>query len=230
MRIVCHTGTASTEHRDRMTQATTPKWKRRKDDRPAEILSAALDAFAENGFAETKLADVAKRAGVAKGTLYRYFDTKQDLFAAVVRHALLTNLAPIEAAAATFEGGLAELTTLLLARAAERMGDQRLPAILCMVIGESRAFPELARIWHAEAIDRVMATVAGLIEKAQARGTAPAGDPKLYVLSIMGPMLMAMLFQQVFGSDSAHAPDLGALAEQHGRLLLHGIEPRAGAG
>lgn len=213
-----------------MTQPTTPKWKRRKEERPAEILSAALDAFVENGFAETKLADVAKRAGVAKGTLYLYFDNKQDLFAAVVRHGLLTNLAPIEEAAATFEGGLAELSTLLLARAAERMGDQRLPAIMRMVIGESRAFPELARIWHAEAIDRVMSTVAGLIEKAQARGAAPSGDPKLYVLSIMGPMLMAMLFQQVFGSGSAHAPDLHALAEQHGRLLLYGIAPRSAAG
>ncbi|WP_369979059.1 TetR/AcrR family transcriptional regulator [Xanthomonas bundabergensis] len=212
-----------------MTQPT-PKWKRRKDDRPAEILSAALDAFAENGFAETKLADVAKRAGVAKGTLYLYFDNKQDLFAAAVRHGLLTNLAPIEQAAASFDGGLAELTTMLLSRAADRMGDPRLPAIVRMVIGESRAFPELARIWHAEAIDRVMSTVAGIIEKAQARGTAPPGDPKLYVLSIMGPMMMAMLFHQVFGSDSAHAPDLGALAEQHGRLLLHGIEPRAGEG
>ncbi len=72
-----------------------------------------------------------------------------------------------------------------------------------------------------------MSTVAGIIEKAQARGMAPAGDPKLYVLSIMGPMLMAMLFHQVFGSDSAHALDLRALAEQHGRLLLHGIEPSA---
>lgn len=223
------TDTPRTEHIDRMTDAP-PKWKRRKEDRPAEILSAALDAFVEHGFAETKLADVAKRAGIAKGTLYLYFDNKQDLFAAVVRHGLLTSLAPLEQAAATFDGGLAELSSLLLARAADGMGDQRLPAILRMVIGESRAFPELARIWHAEAIDRVMSTVAGLIEKAQARGTAPAGDPKLYVLSIMGPMLMAMLFHQVFGRDSAHAPDLAALAEQHGRLLLQGIAPRAVTG
>lgn len=226
---MCRTDTPRTENLDRMTEAT-PKWKRRKDERPAEILGAALDAFVEHGFAETKLADVARRAGIAKGTLYLYFDNKQDLFAAVVRHALLTNLAPIEAAAAGFEGGLAELATMLLARAADSIGDRRLPAIMRMVIGESRAFPELARIWHDEAIDRVMSTVAGLIENAQARGAAPAGDPKLYVLSIMGPMLMAMLFHQVFGSDSAHAPDLRALAAQHGRLLLHGIAPRTGDG
>ena len=59
----------------------------------------------------------------------------------MVRHGLLTNLASIEEAAATFDGGLAELSTLLLARAAERMGDPRLPAIMRVVIGESRAFP-----------------------------------------------------------------------------------------
>lgn len=210
-----------------MTQAE-PRWKRRKDDRPAEILSAALDEFAEKGFAETKLADVAKRAGIAKGTLYLYFDNKQDLFAAVVRHGLLTSLAPIEQAAASFDGGLAELVPLLLARAADGMGDRRLPAILRMVIGESRAFPELARIWHAEAIERVMASVAGIVARAQAHGMAPPGDPKLYVLSIMGPMLMAMLFHEVFGSDSTHAPDLHALAQQHGRLLLHGLDAGVG--
>ena len=63
----------------------SPRFQRRKQDRPAEITEAAMAAFAENGFAATKVADVARRAGVSKGLLYLYFKTKEDLFKAVVR-------------------------------------------------------------------------------------------------------------------------------------------------
>src|SRR3954469_17483804 len=132
------------------------KWNRRKQERPAEIISAAMDEFVEKGFAATKLTDVAKRAGVAKGTLFRYFETKEQLFHAVVKHALTANLSAIEQAAVVFDGSLSELIPMLLNRAAGRMGDSRFPAILRMVLSESRAFPNLARIWHDEVIARVL--------------------------------------------------------------------------
>ena len=64
---------------------TKPRWERRKDARPQELLAAGLDLFVERGFASTRLEDVAKRAGVSKGTLYLYFENKQELFKAVVR-------------------------------------------------------------------------------------------------------------------------------------------------
>ena len=74
-----------------MTSAITPsparpRWERRKEARPAELLAAALDLFVEKGFAGTRLDDVAARAGVSKGTLYLYFENKEDLFKEVVRH------------------------------------------------------------------------------------------------------------------------------------------------
>ena len=78
-----------------------PKFRRRKADRPAEIVAAALEVFAEKGFAAAKLDEIATRAGVSKGSLYLYFETKEDLFRAVVRQALAPNiqgLAPIIAA------------------------------------------------------------------------------------------------------------------------------------
>ena len=62
-----------------------PRFQRRKEDRPAEITEAALKAFAENGYAATRVDDVAKRAGVSKGLLYLYFQTKEELFKAVIR-------------------------------------------------------------------------------------------------------------------------------------------------
>src|SRR5437867_11041814 len=75
----------------------TLRWRRRKDARPAEILTAALACFAERGFAATRLEEVALRAGVTKGTLYLYFRNKEELFKAVVRQALLPNIERVEA-------------------------------------------------------------------------------------------------------------------------------------
>ena len=66
-----------------------PRWERRKDARPSELLAAALNLFVEKGFAATRLDDVAARAGVSKGTLYLYFDNKEALFKAVVQEGIV---------------------------------------------------------------------------------------------------------------------------------------------
>lgn len=70
-----------------------PRWERRKDARPQELLDAALALFVERGYAATRLDDVAARAGVSKGTLYLYFENKEELFKAVVRANLVSALA-----------------------------------------------------------------------------------------------------------------------------------------
>src|SRR6516165_6365964 len=84
------------------------RWRRRKEDRPGEILAAALACFAERGFAATRLEEVAARAGITKGTLYLYFPSKEELFKAVVRSALLPTIEHLEAEAAA-EGSTVEL-------------------------------------------------------------------------------------------------------------------------
>src|SRR3954462_9440261 len=82
-----------------MESEPTARWRRRKEARPGEILDAALDCFAERGFAATRLEDVAARAGVTKGTAYLYYASKEDLFKAVVRGYLVPVIASLEAAA-----------------------------------------------------------------------------------------------------------------------------------
>lgn len=200
-----------------------PRWRRRKEARPAEILQAALSVFAESGFAAAKLDDVARRAGVAKGSLYRYFETKEDLFRAVVKDAISPDVAAISAAAEAFDGPLETLAPLLLQRVAVLLTNSRVPAIAKMVIGESRNFPDLARIWHDDVVAQIVAVLAGVIARRQARGEVVAGDPRLYVFSLMGPLLMAALFGEVFAGTTADPPNLQALAAQHGRLVLQGL-------
>src|SRR5712692_3727817 len=91
-----------------------PRWQRRKDARPGEIVAAALEVFGERGFAATKLADVARRAGVTKGTLYLYFDSKEALFKAVVRETIVPVIAQGEALAQSFTGSARELVEQLV--------------------------------------------------------------------------------------------------------------------
>jgi AcrR family transcriptional regulator len=198
-----------------------PRWRRRKDARPGEILQAALSVFAERGFAAAKLTEVARRAGVSKAALYLYFETKEDLFRAVARTLVAPNLAAMAAALEASEAPFAELAPALLSGAAALLADGRAISIARMVISESGNFPDLAHIWREDVVEQVLTLVAGLIARAQARGEVVAGDPRLFAFSLMGPLVMGGLFRAVFGETGA--PDLPALAAQHARAALGGF-------
>lgn len=200
-----------------------PKWRRRKEARPGEIVAAALEVFAEKGFAAARLEDIAARAGVSKGALYLYFETKQDLFRAVVRDAVAPNIAAVEAAVAAADLPFAQLARMLLARVAEVVSTTPLGSVAKMVIAESRNFPDLARIWHDDVISRALGMATGLIERAQARGELKPGDPRIHAFSLVAPMLMGVLWREVFVPVGVEPIDLRAIAEQHADTALEGM-------
>jgi AcrR family transcriptional regulator len=204
---------------------TTPvrRWQRRKEARPGEIIEAALSAFAEKGFAAAKLDDIARDAGIAKGTLYLHFETKEDLFRAVVRTAIAPQIDAIKASAEVFSGPFAKLAPRILMAIAQAMEAGRLPALVKMVVGESRNFPDLARIWHDDLLSTAIGALSGVIARAQSRGELRAGNPRLHAFSLLGPMLMAVLYRSVFAGLSNDLPDLEELARQHAKTALAGM-------
>jgi len=206
-----------------------PKWRRRKESRPGEIVAAALAVFAEKGFAAARLDDIAARAGVSKGALYLYFETKQDLFAAVVRDAVSPNLAAVEAMASTLDAPFAQVARMLLGRAAEMMIASPVGPVAKMVIAESRNFPELARVWHDEVVARMLGVLTGLIERAQAAGEVRPGEPRYHALSLIGPLLMGLLWREVLEPAGARPLDLRALAQQHVETVLNGLVVERGS-
>ena len=206
-----------------MLPAGEPRWRRRKDARPGEIVAAALAVFAEKGFAAARLDDIAARAGVSKGALYLYFETKQDLFAAVVRDAVSPNLAAVEALASATDMPFVQVARLLLGRAAEMMIASPVGPVAKMVIAESRNFPDLARVWHDEVVARMLGVLTGLIERAQAKGEVRPGEPRYHALSLIGPMLMGLLWREVLEPAGARPIDLRALAQQHIETVLGGL-------
>lgn len=206
-------------------QAGSPKWRRRSEARPGEIVQAALEVFSEKGFAAAKLDEIAAKAGISKGALYLYFETKEDIFRAVVREAVAPNLDAVEFTLSNATP-FPDLLRLLLLRITLMVQTSRLGSVAKLVIGESRNFPELARVWHDEVVSRALTLLSDALDRAQGRGEIRQGNPRLQAFTIMGPVLMGMLWQETFTPVGAPAVDLQDLITQHGETVLAGLRPR----
>jgi AcrR family transcriptional regulator len=200
-----------------------PRWQRRAEDRPGEICAAALEIFAEKGFAAARLEEIARRAGVSKGTLYLYFKDKEDLFRAVVRDTVAPNVEAIRAGLTQVDLPFAEIIRLFLPRFAEITGRIPVGAVAKMVIGESRNFPELAKVWHDHVASRAIGMIAELIAQGQAKGEVRPGDPRLHAFTLMGPMLMGLLWRETLQPVGGALLDIEALAAQHAESVLVGL-------
>ena len=208
-----------------MLPADQPKFRRRPEARPAEILGAALEVFAARGFQAARLEEVAKRAGVSKGALYLYFETKADLFRAVVTEAISPNIEHVKglaAASVPFEQAVRLGVGML---AGKVVTDRRITGVVKLVIAESRNHPELATIWHETVVEPGIQLLTGLIKAAQARGEIRPGDPRLFAYGLMGPMVLSMVWRETFEPIGAEPLDVPALAQQHLDTVLKGMKP-----
>jgi AcrR family transcriptional regulator len=206
-----------------MRQPSRPRWRRRKEARPDEILAAALASFAERGFAATRLDDVAARAGISKGTLYLYFKSKEELFEAVVRATLVPNLERLEALSATFEGPSAQLLERLLLTIAGVV-DSQIGAIPKLVIAEAGNFPELARFYLEAVVRRGLRLIGAILRRGIGRREFRPIDVDHAVFCVIAPMLIAALWKRSLEPHDAAPLDAQALARAHLDLLLRGLE------
>ena len=198
------------------------KWDRRKDTREAEIIAAAFALFADKGFAGVTLDDIAARAKSSKGALYLYFETKQDIFEAVVRSAIAPNIDMIRAMAEDYDGPLEPVLRLMASRMQSAIGLHLGPGIR-MVICEARNFPEIARIWHDQMVEPTLSMLANIIARAQKRGEVRPGDPRTYSLTLLSPVLVAVLMHETFVPVGAEPFDIPALVQQHLGTVLPGM-------
>jgi AcrR family transcriptional regulator len=180
------------------------------------ILAAALEEFANRGFAETRLDDVAKRAGVAKGTIYLYFSDKESLFQELIRAVLAPLIAAIEAMGET------EVPTPLVG---ERIVDMfvnqvletRRKEVIRLIITEGRRFPKIAEFYYREVLSRVMAAVRKLLRRAADRGEVPAALADFPQL-IAAPGLVAIIWSGLF--ERFEPLDVRAMMKAHVDILF----------
>ena len=144
------------------------RWRRRKEARPQEILDAALAVFAEKGFSAARMEDISRRAGVTKGTIYLYFESKEALFKALVRESLAPTIQGVIAQAEAYEGPSRDLLILVLSTMGSFIRTSDRVVLPKIVIAEAGNFPELVRFYREEIIDKGL----GLLESIIARGIA----------------------------------------------------------
>lgn len=202
-----------------------PRWERRKDARPQELLAAALDLFVERGFASTRLEDVARRAGVSKGTLYLYFTNKEELFKAVVRENIVPALGEAEDIISAFEGHSADLMRCVIHGWWERLGATKASGIIKLVMAEAGNFPDLAQFYQEEVINRSATMIASMFERAVGRGEFRPVDVTVMTQVLIAPLLMLITWKHSIGPCSGGALDPMLFLEAFLDLALHGLLP-----
>ncbi len=205
--------------------ATTAPRQRRKDARPQELLDAALALFVEKGFAATRSEEIAARAGVAKGTLYRYYPSKDELFKAMVRENLSIHIAESAAQAAQYTGPIAGLLNEMMRAWWAKVGDGNAGVVCKIMMIEARHFPELARFYVDEVIQPSKALIGGLIERGIRSGEFRAVPIEATVHLLIAPMLHLLLHEHSFGEHDVCHQTMGAaeLLDAQLSLLLHGL-------
>lgn len=200
-----------------------PAHRRRKEARPAELTAAALELFVERGYAATRLEDVAAAAGVSKGTLYLYFDSKEALFKAVVREGLLPALAEGEALVGGFSGTSEELLREVVMGMWELIGAQRIGGIPKLIFAEARNFPEIARFYEQEVIQRGTALIRSVVARGVAHREFRPIDIDATVFLVMAPVLMRMIWRHSLDiCAAAQVPDEVYFSEYFA-LMLRGL-------
>jgi AcrR family transcriptional regulator len=190
---------------------------RRAAERRDAILAAALDEFSARGFAATRLDDVAKRAGVAKGTIYLYFADKEALFQELIR----AELSPVV-------GGLIQVSHTdipirqfvhhLVDVFAREVFETRRKDVIRLVLTEGSRFPKLAEFYYREIIARVLPAVRALLRRAVERGELKHDALVKYPQLLPAPMLLAIMWQGLF--DRFEPLDVRALMRAHFDILF----------
>jgi AcrR family transcriptional regulator len=192
---------------------------RAKDERRQAILSAALDEFFERGFKAARMDDIARRAGLSKGALYLYFDTKEALFAALLDTIAVPSIERIEAILASAPS-LADGIRALTAFAPQVIDRTPLPRVLKVVIADAGNFPALAEQYRRAVIDRGLAALSGLVARSPGQGAIAEGDPQLAARLIIAPVLLSAIWKVVFERPGEPPVDLDRLFHLHAGLLL----------
>ncbi|RYE47166.1 MAG: TetR/AcrR family transcriptional regulator [Hyphomicrobiales bacterium] len=200
-----------------------PKFRRRAEARPDEVLDAALELFIEKGFASTRVEDIAKRAGLSKGTVYLYFPSKEALLEGLVRRAIL----PIADSALTtlhdYEGDPRVVLSIVLTMLAGRFGDPKVMAMPKLIFREAMGFPGLADMYRREVLDRVLPAVEGLLRRGIEQGYLRQVDPSLTIRSIIGPLMLHVAMAEIFGITPEGGLHMEKLVENHLSILFDGL-------
>lgn len=194
-----------------------PRYQRRKQDRPQEITDAALAAFAEKGYAATRVDDVAKRAGVSKGLLYLYFKTKEELFKAVVRSFVVPRIDALTEIIESSELSSEEFLRGPFLDFVKTLPGSPISVVIRLMIAEGPKHPDLVQFYWDNVVSRGLGAISELLQRGvqtgEFRKSAVTEQPHLFIM----PVLFSVVFNFLFKTQSM---DTDRLIETQIDLLI----------
>jgi AcrR family transcriptional regulator len=189
----------------------------RAAERKAAIVAAALDEFVARGFTATRLDDVAKRAGVAKGTIYLHFKDKEALFEELVRTAIVPVVERITTPPAAI-GTIRDALEMFANTFIQEVANTRRADIIRLIVAEGPRFPAIADFYYREVISRGLAAMRMLIEAGIARGEIRQKELKDFPQIVVAPAIVAIVWKSLF---ERHSPlDARAMLRVHLDLIF----------
>ncbi|MGR3466564.1 MAG: TetR/AcrR family transcriptional regulator [Shimia sp.] len=198
-----------------------PPVRRRKDARPGEIVAAGIAEFAEHGFERARLDRIAKAAGIAKGTIYLYFESKDALFLAAVEEYIVGTMTESAELASTFTGTTEELLRALFERLYVQFLRPEHQAIMRILISEGHRMPAVMEQYHGLTIERGVGILQAILERGVERGEVRRSAILEHPQVMIAPSMFLTLNRMMFAG--LHQLDIEAYKEAHIEVVLRGI-------
>ena len=177
-----------------------PRFRRRKENRPQEITTAAFEAFAENGYAATRVDEVAKKAGVSKGLLYLYFKTKEDLFKAVIRSFVVPKIDALTTIIDSAEMTSEEFLRGPFLNFVKTLPGSPISILVRLMIAEGPKHPDLLQFYWDNVVSRGLAGISELLERGVQSGEFRRSVinelPHLFIMPVVFSVIFKLLFAQ----------------------------------
>jgi AcrR family transcriptional regulator len=201
-----------------------PRFRRRKEDRPAEITKAALTEFSRKGYDAARIDDVAKRAGVSKGLLYLYFRTKEELFKAVVRSFISPRIQALEDAVRDTQLSAEDFLRGPFLEFAKQLPKSPARVLVRLVIAEGPKYPDLTAFYWDNVVSHGLKAIRQLIARGVANGEFRKSALDEFPQLLVTPVLFSVVWTSVFSKQSAL--DTDRFIESHLNIILTGLLSR----
>jgi len=198
-----------------------PKFRRRAEARPDEILDAALAVFTERGFDAARVDDIAARAGISKGAVYLYFDSKEALLRGLIEREVAPAAHRLKALAEAGGKDPKATLTLLVTVATQLLNDPRMFATPKLVLSVAPRFSEIAEFYRKRVVDEAIDAIATLHRRGVEIGAFKNIDSDVVARMVMGPLLVHAMRKHVLGAKDNASPE--ARAKTHLQILFEGL-------
>lgn len=204
------------------TKGRGPKWRRRSDERPDEILDAALDEFVEKGFDQARVEDVAKRAGLSKAGVYLYFDAKEDILRALIEREIAPIARRVRALAEAGRDNPMSTLTGIIGAFMTVLENPRVAAVPRLVLSIAGRFPEIGEYYRENVVEHGLSAFASLHRAGVEQGLFRDVDSAMAARAVIGPVLVHVLWTHVLGGPPGGMSAVER-AETQIDLLLNGL-------